>query len=462
MREPPGATCRLQLHAGFGFADAAAAGGYLADLGVTHVYLSPILQAAPGSMHGYDVVDHSAISADLGGEAGFRAMAAELRGHGLGIIVDVVPNHMGIDAPESLNHQFWSVLAGGPDSPAAHWFDVDWAARGGRLLLPILGGPPAEVAADLAVDPEGDPGHPASGPVLRYFEHVLPLRAGTAGLPLTELLAAQHYELADWRTAAAELNWRRFFDITTLIGIQVQESDVFAATHEVLLGLAAEGLIDGLRIDHPDGLADPRGYLRRLATATSGRWVVTEKILEGGEQLPADWECAGTTGYDSLNMVGGLFTDPAGAAPLTAEYVRFTGGGPAAFGPVAAAAQQQAAARTLAAEISRLARLAPGTADPALAAAGDDLPPVIAALVSAMHVYRAYVVPGEPPPPASAAAVTAAAERAGPRCPPGCTRPSTRSPPSSWSPAGRRPAARTRSRRRAPSWPSGSSRPAGR
>ena len=176
MREPPAATCRLQLHAGFGFADAAAAGGYLADLGVTHLYLSPILQAAPGSMHGYDVVDHSAISADLGGEAGFRALAAELRGHGLGIIVDVVPNHMGIGAPESLNHQFWSVLAGGPDSPAAHWFDVDWAARGGRLLLPILGGPPAEVAADLAVDPDGDPGHPASGPVLRYFEHVLPLR----------------------------------------------------------------------------------------------------------------------------------------------------------------------------------------------------------------------------------------------------------------------------------------------
>ena len=119
MREPPGATCRLQLHAGFGFADAAAVGGYLADLGVTHVYLSPILQAAPGSMHGYDVVDHSAISADLGGEAGFRAMAAELRGHGLGIIVDVVPNHMGIDAPESLNHQFWSVLAGGQLLPGA-------------------------------------------------------------------------------------------------------------------------------------------------------------------------------------------------------------------------------------------------------------------------------------------------------------------------------------------------------
>ncbi|HMG63249.1 MAG TPA: alpha-amylase family glycosyl hydrolase, partial [Streptosporangiaceae bacterium] len=291
MPEPPAATYRLQLHAGFGFAEAAETAGYLAGLGVTHLYLSPILQAAPGSMHGYDVVDHSVISADLGGEAGFRALVAELRRLGLGVIVDVVPNHMSIGAPESLNHQFWSVLAGGPDSPAAHWFDIDWAARGGRLLLPILGGSPAKCADDLAIDPGGEPRHPDGGPVLRYFDHVLPLRPGTAGLALPELLELQHYELADWRTAAADLNWRRFFDVTTLIGIQVQEADVFAATHEVLLGLVAEGLVDGLRIDHPDGLADPRGYLLRLATATSGCWVVTEKILEGNEHLPADWRC---------------------------------------------------------------------------------------------------------------------------------------------------------------------------
>ena len=415
MRELPTATCRLQLHAGFGFADAAAAAPYLADLGVTHLYLSPILQAAPGSMHGYDVVDHSSISADLGGESGFRDLVAELRRLRLGVIVDVVPNHMSISAPESLNHQFWSVLAGGLDSPAAHWFDIDWAARDGRLLLPILAGPPAQCAGDLTVDPAGDPRHPDSGPVLRYFEHVLPLRPGTPGLPIAELLALQHYELADWRTAATDLNWRRFFDVTTLIGIQVQEADVFAATHEVLLGLVAEGLIDGLRIDHPDGLADPRGYLRQLATATSGCWVVTEKILGGGEQLPADWMCAGTTGYDSLGMVGGLFTDASGAMPLTGEYVGFTGG-PATFAPVSAAARRQVAAGSLAAEVSRLARLAPATAHPALAHP-DDLPEVVGELVSAVSVYRAYVVPGEPPPPASASAVTAAAEHARARLP---------------------------------------------
>jgi (1->4)-alpha-D-glucan 1-alpha-D-glucosylmutase len=417
VREPPAATYRLQLHAGFGFADAAAIAAHLAGLGVTHLYLSPILQAAPGSMHGYDVVDHSVISADLGGESGFRALVAELRRLGLGVIVDVVPNHMSIGAPESLNHQFWSVLAGGPDSSAAHWFDIDWAARDGRLLLPILGGPPAKCADDLTIDPAGDPRHPDSGPVLRYFEHVLPLRPGTPGLPLTELLALQHYELADWRTAAADLNWRRFFDVTTLIGVQVQEADVFAATHEVLLGLVAEGLIDGLRIDHPDGLADPRGYLRQLATATSGCWVVTEKILEGGEQLPADWMCAGTTGYDSLAMVGGLFIDSSGAAPLTGEYVRFTGG-PPTFAPVAAAAKQQIAAGSLAAEISRLARLAPRTAHPVLAGADDDdRRAVVAELVSAVSVYRAYVVPGEPPPLASVAVVTAAAQLARVRLP---------------------------------------------
>jgi (1->4)-alpha-D-glucan 1-alpha-D-glucosylmutase len=417
VSEPPAATYRLQLHAGFGFAQAAATAGYLAGLGVTHLYLSPILQAAPGSMHGYDVVDHSVISADLGGEGGFRALVAELRRLGLGVIVDVVPNHMSIGAPESLNHQFWSVLAGGPDSPAAHWFDIDWAARGGRLLLPILGGPPAECAADLRIDPGGDPRHPDSGPVLRYFDHVLPLRPGTAGLALTELLELQHYELADWRTAAADLNWRRFFDVTTLIGIQVQEADVFAATHEVLLGLVAEGLVDGLRIDHPDGLADPRGYLRRLATATSGCWVVTEKILEGSEHLPADWRCAGTTGYDSLAMVGGLFTDSSGAGPLTGEYVSF-GGGPAAFAPVAAAAKREIAGSSLAAEISRLARLAPATAHPALSGAGgDDLRAVVAELVSAVSVYRAYVVPGEPPAAASVAVLTAAAQQARERLP---------------------------------------------
>ena len=149
---------------------------------------------------------------------------------------------------------------------------------------------------------------------------------GTEQLPLPDLLAAQHYELACWRTAAAELNWRRFFDISSLIAIRVEEPDVFAATHGLLLGLVAEGLIDGLRIDHPDGLADPRGYLRQLATATGGRWIVAEKILAAGEELPSDWPCAGTTGYDALAAVGAVLTDPAGVERLGAQYVEFAGG----------------------------------------------------------------------------------------------------------------------------------------
>ena len=285
----PQSSYRLQLQPGFGFADAAAIASYLASLGVTHAYLSPILQAAPGSVHGYDVVDHSRVSDSLGGEGAFRDMVAEFRRHGLGVIADIVPNHMAIGAPESLNRQFWSVLRDGAGSRFAHWFDIDWPAGGGRLLLPILAGPPGDWLGDLTVD-AGEP----DGPVLRYHEHVLPVRPGTEDLPLPDLAAAQHYRLADWRAAATELNWRRFFDVTSLIAVRVEDEDVFAATHGLLLRLMAEGLIDGLRADHPDGLADPRGYLDRLAKATGGAWVVTEKILTGTEELPPDWKCAGT------------------------------------------------------------------------------------------------------------------------------------------------------------------------
>ena len=321
----PVSTYRLQLNAGFGFAQVAGISGYLSALGVSHLYLSPILQAVPGSAHGYDVVDHSRISAELGGEAGFRAMVAALRGHGLGVVVDVVPNHMAIPRPESLNRQLWSVLAGGPGSEFAHWFDVDWAAGGGRFLLPILAGPVTSCLPDLRLDPAGDPAAGIAGPVLRYLDHLLPVRPGTAHLPLPGLLAAQHYRLAPWQDTA-ELNWRRFFDLTSLIAVRVEDPGVFTATHQLLLALAADGLIDGLRVDHPDGLSDPRGYLRQLAAASGGRWLVAEKILSGSETLPADWPCAGTTGYDALAAADALFTDPAGAGPLTGCYRRFTGG----------------------------------------------------------------------------------------------------------------------------------------
>jgi len=420
----PASTYRLQLHPDFGFADAAGTADYLAALGVTHAYLSPILQAAPGSRHGYDVVDHSRISAELGGEAGFRAMAGQFAGRGIGLVVDVVPNHMGIPVPEYLNKQLWSVLARGKHSPYAHWFDIDWAALDDQMLLPLLARPLRDCLNELTVTtPTGMPGNKRR--MLRYQDHVLPLRPGTDRLPMTELLAAQWYRLDCWRSAASELNWRRFLDISSLIAIRVEAPDVFAATHGLLLGLVAEGLIAGLRIDHPDGLADPREYLRMLAMRTGGRWVVAEKILASAEALPEDWKCAGTTGYDCLAAVGELFTDPAGIPPLTRTYLRFTGGASeqdaaADFAAAARAARREIAGQSLSAEVARLARLLGRLGEPVIDAVPPaDLHAILAELLAALGVYRAYVVPGEPPPHRSEAQVGAAAAQARRRLPGG-------------------------------------------
>ncbi len=422
----PLSTYRLQLRTGFGFAEAGELADYLADLGVTHVYLSPILQANPGSPHGYDVVDHSRVSADLGGEDAFRAMAERFHRHRLGVVVDIVPNHMARPTPESRNKQLWSVLYQGRASPYAHWFDVDWDAQDGKLLMPILAGPLEKCLDHLIIDtaPKTPENAEHRGPVLRYFDHVLPLRDGVADLPLGMLLAEQHYRLADWHDTATQLNWRRFFDIDTLIAIRVEDPDVFQATHQVPLRLAEEGLIDGLRVDHPDGLADPGGYLRRLAEATSGMWVVVEKILARGEELPS-WDCAGTTGYDALALVDRLFVDPAGEPRLTEDYVRFTGGSATSggqppqtppsrdFAEVARDAKRGIADATFTAELSRLIRLFARADFPALAGLGEaDLHDVLVELLAAFGVYRAYVTPGEPPPEFSVATVSAAAASA--------------------------------------------------
>jgi len=405
-REPV-STYRLQLTQDFGFAAVAEITGYLADLGVTHVYLSPILQATPGSAHGYDVTDHCLVRPELGGEEGFRAMAAELRRRDIGIVVDIVPNHMAVPAPEHLNRQLWSVLKHGRESPFSHWFDVDWAAHENRMLLPILAGPPEECLDDLTVEPDG----PDGVPVLRYFGHVLPLWPGTARLPLAGLLESQHYKLAGWRTESTQLNWRRFFDITSLIALRVEDPDVFNATHEVILRLVDEGLIDGLRVDHPDGLTDPRGYFRRLAEATGGIWVVAEKILAFSERLPADWPVAGTTGYDALYLVGGLFSNPAGAAPLSEQYARFArrdDAEPVApnFASVARAAKREIAWASFGSEIARLTRVAESRLgiEPDGDAEAGDTHRVLTELAAGFEVYRAYTYPDEAP--------TAAAEEA--------------------------------------------------
>ncbi|CAL9414891.1 Maltooligosyl trehalose synthase [Streptomyces sp. enrichment culture] len=382
----PSATYRLQLQPDFPFGAAAAAVPYLASLGVSHLHLSPVLEAVPGSPHGYDVVDHTRVRAELGGEEGLRALSRTAREHGLGLVVDIVPNHMAMSPRH--NRALWEVLREGPESPYARWFDIDWRAQGGRLLLPVLGGPVGEVLGDLRVD----------GDVLRYHEHAFPLRDGTADLPLPRLLDAQWYRPVWWRLARTELNYRRFFSISELIGVRVEDPEVFEATHATILRLLREGVVDGLRVDHPDGLADPDGYLERLHEASGGRWTVVEKILADGERLPAAWPVAGTTGYDALRHVDGLFADPAGSGQLLDAYRRFSGPEADRGGDWAATVRRAAyevLAHELATELDRLTRVAHRLCATAPDLALRDRAPwalrtALRELLVRMEVYRPY------------------------------------------------------------------------
>lgn len=380
-------TYRLQLHTGFTFADAAAQLDYLAALGVSHVYLSPILQAAPGSMHGYDVVDHSRISDELGGRGAFEELATAAHSRGLGIVVDIVPNHMAITAPESQNRQLWELLRDGRDASTAHWFDIDWKAGGGRVGLPFLGKPLAEVlaAGEITLDRSGDQ------PVLRYFDHEWPLCVGTDSTDdVAELLERQHYRLAHWRAKDAVLNYRRFFDVDSLIAIRVEEPDVFDATHALLLELNDKGLIDAFRIDHPDGLADPTGYLERLADKRArGTKIWVEKILEPDETLPRSWKCTGTTGYDALRVIQSALADPEAAPTLHFTWIA-TGGDPD-YAHAVDVAKRHVISSSLQPEVMRLQRRA-GEILPDHDA--DRLREAIVELLVASPVYRAYVRAG--------------------------------------------------------------------
>ncbi|MFJ9550417.1 malto-oligosyltrehalose synthase [Streptomyces erythrochromogenes] len=382
----PASTYRLQLRPEFPFAAAEAAVPYLASLGVSHLHLSPVLEAVPGSAHGYDVTDHSRVRAELGGEPGLRALARSAREHGLGLVLDIVPNHMAVPTPLRLNRPLWEVLRDGPDSPYARWFDIDWEAGGGQVVLPLLAGPAD--SCDLRVD----------GGVLRHGEQEFPLREGTEGLALPELLAAQWYRPAWWRETSAVLNYRRFFTISELIGVRVEDPDVFTATHAKVLELVRDGVAQGLRIDHVDGLADPEEYLGRLrAAAGDDCWVVVEKILARHERLPAGWPVAGTTGYDALHRVDGVFTDPEGAAELADRYGRSTG--LPQWPETARACAREVLTGDLAAELGALERRA-----------GGELACAVRELLIAFPVYRPY--PGEPELPPQA--LERAAELAGP------------------------------------------------
>lgn len=363
----PRATYRLQFHKDFTLRDALGLVPFLEELGVSHIYASPLLKATPGSTHGYDGVDFSQLNPELGTEDDLRKLVAALRERGMGLVLDIVPNHMGIG---SENRWWWDVLLHGQLSPYANYFDIDWAPLDprlrGKVFLPVLGDEYEKILTSGGFDVQIE----KAKPVLRYFEHKFPLALSPDVVrqrPLAqvvqalndnprllgELLSRQCYRLAFWRHGDAQLNYRRFFNIATLAGIRVEDSVVFDAVHECVLRWWKEGLVDGLRIDHIDGLRDPEAYLRRLRAAAPGVWLLVEKILETHEELPEDWPVDGTSGYDFLNRASSLLIDRSAETPMTDFYHRFTGE-PTDYNAVVREAQRQVLRELLVTEVNRL------------------------------------------------------------------------------------------------------------
>ncbi|MDO7882744.1 malto-oligosyltrehalose synthase [Antiquaquibacter soli] len=355
----PTSTYRLQIHAGFDLAAAARLAEYLADLGADWIYLSPLLKAEPGSPHGYDVVDHSLIDPDRGGREGLDELALEARTHGRRLLVDIVPNHVGVATPE-VSPWWWDVLLHGRESPHAIAFDIDWELSP-RLRIPVLGDESQLEIVDGFLVHAGT----------RY-----PIAEGTGHGSPEEVHDRQHYELVHWTRADAELNYRRFFAVNSLAGIRVEVPRVFEESHAEILRWIDEGLVSGLRVDHPDGLLDPGGYLDDLARATDGAYVLVEKILEGDETLPPHWQAAGTTGYDALGDIDRLLVDPAGLprlealapAPRWADLIHDT--------------RRGVADGILASEVARVARQIPGV---------ENAQDALAEVAACFPVYRTYL-----------------------------------------------------------------------
>lgn len=369
----PASTYRLQIRPSLTLQDAADLTDFLADLGVDAVYLSPILTATSGSDHGYDTTDPTTIDPARGGEEGWRTLVAAAAERGLKLVVDIVPNHLGISKPIE-NRAWWDVLARGQESAYAHWFDIDWSRA--PILVPVLGDDPESIKIN------------AEGTELVYHEHRFPIAEGTysPGDSVDEVRARQHYRIAHWRTGSTELNHRRFFAVTTLVGVRQEDPAVFDATHERVLRWVNEDHIAGLRIDHPDGLTDPGEYLQRLRERIGDTWLVAEKILEHGEKLPADWPAAGTTGYDAMNEIGRLMIDPRAEEAFTRAYVRLTGDA-LTIAEHVRLGKEMAATVLLPAELDRLVSLAPEL--PA-----EQVRPALVALAVNMPVYRSYVPAG--------------------------------------------------------------------
>ncbi|GIL40398.1 malto-oligosyltrehalose synthase [Roseiterribacter gracilis] len=457
----PSATYRLQFNADFTFDDAVKVLPYLASLGVTHVYSSSFLSARAGSTHGYDVTDHGMINPEIGGEEGFARFIEALRANGLQQILDFVPNHMGVN--RSGNVWWLDVLEWGPTSPFAKYFDIDWNSPRrllqGKILLPLLGDQYGVVLESGELELRFD----AGGFAVWYHEHMFPLRPDSYAdvlhqcehaactdaarafddLPaastearlktaqakaalaqlvqadevareeieqictsiqpaaLHELLEKQHYRLAAWRTAADEINYRRFFDINDLAGICVEDPEVFEAVHRGLARLFAEDAIQGLRIDHIDGLADPAQYLARLQEF-AGRYrpqraddvpIWVEKILADDEALRPVWRAAGTTGYEVATLLTGLHVDPAGEAVLTSLW-RDMSGDTRGFDAVAREAKHQTMESVLSSELERLADQLDRLAKQSVKTRDFTVPRLklaLAEIVASMEVYRTYI-----------------------------------------------------------------------
>jgi len=363
VARPVVSTYRLQMRGDrFTFADAENLLDYLDDLGVSHLYLSPILTAAQGSTHGYDVVDPTTVSAALGGAGGLARLSGAARARGMGLIVDIVPNHVGVDDPRQ-NAWWWDVLAHGRSSSFSSYFDIDWTLdASGRIVLPVLGSD--DDVESLTVD----------GDVLRLDSRTWPIAPGTGAGTGVEVHDRQHYRLVGWRHNVC--GYRRFFSITSLAALRQEDRAVFDATHVEVARWFAEGLVDGVRIDHPDGLSNPAGYLDWLREITGpDAWIVIEKILAVDEPLEPTLPVAGTTGYDALREIGGLFVDPTGETALTELFEPPDN---------ARELKVEAVTDTLHSELGRLCRAivaATGTEHPDLAAA-------VAALLSHVDVYR--------------------------------------------------------------------------
>ncbi|HUE36244.1 MAG TPA: malto-oligosyltrehalose synthase [Candidatus Acidoferrum sp.] len=335
IRAIPRATCRLQFNEHFRLADALALVPYFHELGISHIYASPLFKAGPHSQHGYDVCDFGQLNPEIGTEEDLEKLVAALQARKMGLVLDIVPNHMGIATPDN---EWWrDVLKNGPQSEFAKYFDIQWDADDpklrGKILLPVLGDHYERILKRGELQVEKENGEA----VLRYFENEFPIAPGsipkdfsTAKVnsdrhALDDLIQRQNYSLAFWGDGDSKLNYRRFFAVSTLAGVRVEDETVFNDVHCLLKKWLDKNWLDGLRVDHPDGLRDPRTYIERLRAIAPHTWTVVEKILQPGEDVPDDWPVEGTVGYDFLNQVNGLFINAKNKNALTEFYSEFTG-----------------------------------------------------------------------------------------------------------------------------------------